>query len=339
MNNRLQKRLTLVATAFVVVVIGLGAFTRLVDAGLGCPDWPGCYGFVGIPLKAETIEKANMAYPDQPYEVDKAWPEMVHRYFAGTLGLIIFALFVIAVKRREQANACLKLSTGLLILIIFQAALGAWTVTEKLHPSVVMGHLLGGFTTFALLAVLTLRLYQPKIDIAPGVIKGKSLITLGIVVVALQIALGGWTSANYAALACTDLPICFSGWQEHTNFSEGFTLWGLEAETYQYGVFSNEAKIAIHASHRIGAIVVTLVLAAILWLLFRKSQTRTVKMFTVAIVSLLAIQIALGVVNVSFGLPLANAVAHNLVAAFLLVTLVSLRALIWVNQNQKVEVS
>ena len=337
MNKAMQKKLTMAAIVLVVGVIGLGAFTRLADAGLGCPDWPGCYGFVGIPLKAETIEKANQAFPDQPYELAKAWPEMVHRYFAGALGLVVFALFIIAMKRRQYSDACVKLSTGLLILITFQAALGAWTVTEKLHPVVVMGHLLGGFATFSLLAVLTLRLHQPNINIAPEVIRSKRLISIGIIAVVIQIALGGWTSANYAALACTDLPICFAGWYEHTDFAEGFTLWGHNAETYQYGVLSNEAKIAVHAAHRIGAIVVTAILLSILFILFRKSRTKTVKTFSIALLVLLVLQITLGVVNVTMNLPLLNAVAHNLVAAFLLVTLVGLRALIWVNETNKTE--
>ncbi|WP_144392820.1 COX15/CtaA family protein [Pleionea sediminis] len=337
MNNKTQKRLTLIALSFVVVVIGLGAFTRLADAGLGCPDWPGCYGFVGIPLKSETIAKANQAFPEQPYELHKAWPEMVHRYFAGTLGLLVLGLFVLAFKKRGQRDACLKLSSALLVLIIFQAALGAWTVTEKLHPSVVMGHLLGGFATFSLLVMLAIRLYQPSLNVAPGIIRSKSLISLAIIAVVFQIALGGWTSANYAALACKDLPICFDGWTQYTNFSEGFQFWGHGAETYQYGVMSNEAKVAIHASHRIGAMIITALILTILWILFRRAQTRIVKQFAGLLTLTLAIQITLGVINVTFDLPLANAVAHNLVAAFLLISLVGLRTLIWVSENKKME--
>ncbi len=333
MTNKTQKKLTLAALALVVVVIGLGAFTRLVDAGLGCPDWPGCYGHIGIPLKEHTIAKVNEAFPDHPYELNKAWPEMVHRYFAGTLGLLIFALFIIAIKRRHQTETAVKLSTGLLVLIIFQAALGAWTVTEKLHPFVVMGHLLGGFATFSLLAVLALRLYKPMTDISERMVRdNKAWVTVVMLVVITQIALGGWTSANYAALVCTDLPICFEGWSEHTNFTEGFTFLGHEAETYQYGIFSNEAKVAIHVSHRIGAIITALAVG-LLCLRLMRQQSQTMTRFAQSILALLVIQIALGVSNVIFSLPLTVAVAHNMVAALLLITLVALRTQFWLTQR------
>lgn len=333
MTNKTQKKLTLAALGLVVVVIGLGAFTRLVDAGLGCPDWPGCYGFIGIPLKEQTIEKANALYPDQPYELAKAWPEMVHRYFAGTLGLLVFALFIIALKQRHQNDAAVKLSSGLLVLIVFQAALGAWTVTEKLHPLIVMGHLLGGFATFSLLTVLALRLYKPMTDISERIAsQNKTWVTVVMLVLIIQIALGGWTSANYAALVCTDLPICFEGWTQHTNFTEGFTFIGHEAETYQYGIFSNEAKVAIHVSHRIGALITALVVGLLCFRLIRQ-QSQTMTRFAQIILALLIVQIALGVSNVVFSLPLAIAVAHNMVAAFLLITLVALRTQFWLTQR------
>jgi cytochrome c oxidase assembly protein subunit 15 len=332
MTNNLQKKLTLFALGLVIVVIGLGAFTRLVDAGLGCPDWPGCYGHIGIPMKEHTIAKVNQAFPEQPYDFHKAWPEMVHRYFAGTLGLVILSLFVIAIKRRQQPDAALKLSTGLALLIAFQAALGAWTVTEKLHPFVVMGHLLGGFTTFCLLTVLALRLFKPMTDITDALaVRNKTWVTVAIVIVALQIALGGWTSANYAALVCTDLPICFDGWTAHTNFSEGFTFLGHEAETYQYGIFSNEAKVAIHVSHRIGAIITAIVVSLLAIRLLRQNNL-TLKRAALVILGLLLLQICLGVSNVIFSLPLPVAVAHNLVAALLIVSLVALRTKLWLTQ-------
>ncbi|NVJ49813.1 MAG: COX15/CtaA family protein [Gammaproteobacteria bacterium] len=331
-----QQKLAVLTVFFILVVIGLGAFTRLADAGLGCPDWPGCYGFVGIPLKEATIAKANMAFPEQPYELHKAWPEMVHRYFAGTLGLLILALFIIAFRRRNETHATVKLSAGLLVMVTFQAALGAWTVTEKLHPAVVMGHLLGGFTTFSLLIILTLRLFRPQLDFAQAKLPAPTAwLNLAIGLVVAQIALGGWTSAHYAALACRDLPVCFAGWYEYSDFIEGFKLWGHEAETYQYGVITNEARVAVHATHRIGAMVVTGALGLLFWQLWLRRVSLAYRKFLIGLAVLLIVQICLGVVNVTMGLPLFNAVAHNLVGSLLLITLIALRVLIAINHNDQ----
>jgi len=340
MIKRTQKKLALFSVFFIIVVIGLGAFTRLADAGLGCPDWPGCYGFVGIPLKEATIAKANAAFPHQPYELHKAWPEMVHRYFAGTLGLLILALFIIAIRRRNDSDAALKLSAVLLGVVTFQAALGAWTVTEKLHPVVVMGHLLGGFTTFSLLIILTLRLYQPKQDFSIAALPPpKTLVSMAMVIVIFQIALGGWTSAHYAALACTDLPVCFDGWYGYSDFIEGFKLWGHEAESYQYGVITNEARVAVHATHRIGAMVVCVVMLVLFWQLWRRRESQSYRRFLTLLAVILVAQISLGVINVTMGLPLFNAVAHNLVGSFLLVTLIGFRTLLWLDSRKKTEAS
>ena len=334
MIKNIQKKLSLVAIGFVIIVIALGAFTRLVDAGLGCPDWPGCYGFMGIPMKSETITQANQAFPEQPYELAKAWPEMVHRYFAGTLGLLVLGLFILSYMRRNETDSPVRLSFVLLALITFQAALGAWTVTEKLHPVVVMGHLLGGFATFSLLAVLSLRLYCPAAKIASfDVNRFKPALSAAIIVLVLQIALGGWTSANYAALVCTDLPICQGDWWQNADFSGGFQFWGLQADTYQYGVLGTDAMTAIHISHRVGAMITTLVILWLLMLLWKQRQTSILRLFMMLICLLLILQLALGVSNVVFHLPLSVAVAHNGIAAILLVTLVSLRTLIWLKEN------
>ncbi|NVJ60609.1 MAG: COX15/CtaA family protein [Gammaproteobacteria bacterium] len=336
MTNSIQKKLSLFTLIFIVVVIGLGAFTRLTEAGLGCPDWPGCYGHVGIPLKEATIEKANQAFPDTPYELSKAWPEMVHRYFAGTLGLLILALFIIALNRRSEPNNPLKLTGAILLVVIFQAALGAWTVTMKLHPIVVVSHLLGGFTTFSLLTVLAIRLYQPARDFTYAQVSSiQKWVTLAIVLVVFQIFLGGKTSAHYAATICIDLPICHvDGWYEKANFVEGFRLWGYNAETYQYGILSGEGRIALHVSHRIGAIVVLCMVGFLLWNLIR-IESKTCRHFAYAIGALLVLQICLGVINVTFGLPLFNAVAHNLVGALLLVSLIACRSFIWLQKKHE----
>ncbi len=331
--KKLQKNLLLVTLFLVVIVIAKGAFTRLVDAGLGCPDWPGCYGFIHIPTSDEHIELANLAYPEQPYEFSKAWPEMVHRYLASILGLLIIGLFVLAYKRRAEWDAGFKLTSVALVMVILQGILGALTVTEKLHPLVVMGHLLGGFITFSILVALGTRLIGVGVNpLKIETLSFKALTNLMIVIVAIQIALGGWTSANYSALACTDLPICFSGWWQQADFIEGFQLWGHGAETYQYGVISNEAKVAVHAAHRIGAMVVLVALSFFLFRLF-KSVGQTEKRYAWVLLILLVIQIVLGISNVVFGLPLAVAVAHNGVGALLLVSLVSFRTQIWMRRH------
>ncbi|MGX5175245.1 COX15/CtaA family protein [Aliikangiella sp. IMCC44653] len=326
MNNSLVKKFALFATCFAVVVVILGAFTRLSDAGLGCPDWPGCYGFMHIPTQAEHIDAANAKFPERPYEFAKAWPEMVHRYFAGTLGLLVLGLAIVAWRRQDKYTT--KHSSILLVLIIFQAALGMWTVTMKLHPLVVMAHLMGGFAMLSLLAALTLRYhYQNNWPlIANQVAPYKNLILLTLVVVALQVALGGWTSANYAAMVCHELPICQGNWLNDADFLQGFHLWGVKADDYEFGVLDQNSRIAIHVAHRIGAIVTLFVLG---WLIFRlaTSGVRFLKQFSFLLAGLLFIQIVLGVNNIVMKLPLANAVAHNAVGAFLFVAMVCLLTL------------
>ncbi|OZB03214.1 MAG: cytochrome B, partial [Idiomarina sp. 34-48-12] len=194
-----------VLLAFVVIV--LGAYTRLTDAGLGCPDWPGCYGELTVPKDAE---KAVELFPHAPLESQKAWNEMIHRYAAGTLGLVILAITIAAfVRRRHDPSQPVGLPVLLLALVTFQAALGMWTVTMNLQPLIVMGHLLGGFTTISLLYLLLLRLervHMPLGDSKMRSMRGFALFAL--LVVFGQIALGGWVAANYAAMACTELPFC-----------------------------------------------------------------------------------------------------------------------------------
>ncbi|TQV88808.1 COX15/CtaA family protein [Aliikangiella coralliicola] len=333
MNNKAVRNLSLFATAFALVVVVLGAFTRLSDAGLGCPDWPGCYGFMHIPTKDHHIEAANQAFPDQPYEFAKAWPEMVHRYFAGTLGLLVLALSIISWRNKQKL--AMKHSSFLLVLIIFQAALGMWTVTMKLHPLIVMLHLMGGFMTFSLLASLTARYhfqFSSPLN-QTNLTRLKKLVVLTLSIVVLQVALGGWTSANYAAMVCHELPICQGNWLNDGDFLAGFQLWGREAETYEFGILDQNARIAIHAAHRIGAIVATLTLCYLIFALVRQQSEKLLSRFGWILAILLIVQIVLGVNNILFQLPLMNAVAHNGVGALLVVTLVCLLTLILMPQK------
>lgn len=334
MKTKFARNLAIFATVFALVVVVLGAFTRLTDAGLGCPDWPGCYGFMHIPTKAEHIATANQAYPEQPYQFEKAWPEMVHRYFAGTLGLLVLALAIVSWRHKQKLT--LKHSSFLLVLIIFQAALGMWTVTMKLHPAIVMLHLMGGITTFSLLAALALR-YQ-FVGLAPIAVNQarqlKSLVYFVLVVIVLQVALGGWTSANYAAMVCHELPICQGNWLSEGDYIAGFQLWGREADTYEFGVLDQSARVAIHASHRIGAIVATVSLLYLIAQLWRMAETAILKRFAIILCILLVTQITLGVNNIVFQLPLANAVAHNGVGALLVVAMTCLLTTILLSSRE-----
>ncbi len=337
MKNKVVRNLAIFATIFAMVVVVLGAFTRLSDAGLGCPDWPGCYGFMKISTHADHVEAATNVYPDQPYVFAKAWPEMVHRYFAGTLGILVLVLAVISWRNKERLT--LKHSSFLLGLVIFQAALGMWTVTMKLQPTIVMLHLLGGFATFSLLASLAVRYHfsgQSALSQSlANKIKPFVIATLSIVVI--QVALGGWTSANYAAMVCYELPICQGNWFVESDFVSGFQFWGHGAENYEYGVLDSHARVAIHASHRIGAIVASLILLHLIVSAIRQTESKLLKNFGLILLILLVTQITLGVNNIIFQLPLSNAVAHNAVGALLVVTLVCLLTTILISNKKNQE--
>lgn len=320
-------RLALVAVGLCLVVVILGAWTRLVDAGLGCPDWPGCYGFAGIPMSEQRIEVAEMRFPDAPVEVDKAWPEMVHRYFAGTLGLVILALAIFAWRRREAPGQPVALPLLLLGVVIVQAAFGAWTVTLKLWPQVVTAHLLGGFLTLSLLWLLCLKLGwrrpHPGSDMAAALSRLRPWAIAGIVLLVAQIALGGWVSANYAALACPDFPTCQGRWWPEADFRHGFDVFQEVGPNYLGGLMYSEGRIAIHLTHRLGAVAVAVVLGLLAWRLWRAPRAWQLAPLGLTLATVLSVQLLLGIANVVFSLPLLVATAHNAVAALLLLVMVS----------------
>lgn len=313
-----------IVLAFCVIV--LGAFTRLTEAGLGCPDWPGCYGFLTVPSKAEHIAQAEALFPGAPVEADKAWYEMIHRYFAGTLGLLILAIAVSAwFKKRQpsQKPTPIKLPTFILALVMFQAALGMWTVTLNLQPLIVMGHLLGGFSIISLLLLLNLRLAPYRVGGGdPELRRYRGLALFALLTVLFQIALGGWVAANYAAVACTELPFCEGNWTANLDFAGAFSI--PEAETYQYGAHDYNDRMTMHIVHRVGAIITTLVVGWLLFKCWRKAVSGFFRSSLFVIGLLLVLQIALGISNVVFGLPLWVAVSHNAVGALLLLSLVAL---------------
>ena len=333
-NTQTLRRLVLTSLLLAIVVIGLGAYTRLTHAGLGCPDWPTCYGLLDVPETSQQIATAEQAYPQRPVEPAKAWNEMIHRYFAGSLGLLIAAIAFFSIKlrfsKRSSVRYPLILPLFILCIVIFQAALGMWTVTLKLMPVVVMAHLLGGFTTLCLLFLLYLRIQAKGINAQGANLvdwqlkKYSSYALLGITILTAQIALGGWTSSNYAAMSGVELPICQGNWLGNLTFEQSFDLIPPKQESYEFGHLAHNERVTIHVSHRLGAMVTGIFLAWLAIMVFLKARNHAIKSAAVVLMTLLIVQISLGISNIWFSLPLKVAVAHNLVAACLMLSLIAL---------------
>ncbi|MEW8237446.1 MAG: COX15/CtaA family protein [Candidatus Thiodiazotropha taylori] len=326
---RIQYRLVLITCLLAFCVILLGAYVRLSDAGLGCPDWPGCYGQLIVPS-----ESAEVVSTEQTFDQAKAWKEMIHRYMAGTLGLFILLLAILAWTNRTIARQPVVLPGILLLLVIFQALLGMWTVTLLVKPAIVTAHLLGGFATLALLWLLLLRL-RP-IDPLHTVETSAPLrrwIHFSLFILLIQITLGGWTSTNYAALGCTDFPTCYAGqWWPEMDFKEAFVVWRGLGINYEFGVLETDARTAIHVTHRMGALLTLITLGVLIYWLTRKSSARALQSIGYLLTLILILQIGLGITNVLGHLPLNVAVAHNGGAAILLLILVTL---IWVSRKRE----
>jgi cytochrome c oxidase assembly protein subunit 15 len=309
----------LFSTLLTLVVVVVGAFVRLTDAGLGCPDWPGCYGQITPKHAAQDIAKAvaEQGGVHGPVSMQKAWHEMLHRYLAGALGLLILGIALMAWKLRRDIDQSPWLATALLGLVIFQAGLGMWTVTLLLKPVVVTLHLLGGMATLALMTWLALR----QLDLSAPGREAQALrpwAALGLALLVAQIALGGWVSTNYAALACIDVPTCHGEWAPKMDFKHGFQLMRELGQTAAGDKLSYDALTAIHWTHRVGAVVVTLYLALLALL---AARVRGLRGIAIALGALLALQVMLGIGNILTGLKLAVAVGHNAGAALLLVAL------------------
>lgn len=361
-------RLAWLAVALTLGIVVFGAFVRLSNAGLSCPDWPTCYGRAAWPTVASEV-KLPSALDVRPLEVHKAWREQVHRHAAAILGVLVLGLALLAARRRRLGIAQILVASasvgaaiplymyghwewafvaaGLgeaillfaalrwnnsdlarvaaftLMVIIFQALLGKWTVTLLLKPVVVMGHLMGGLTTFALLTWMAWRATDIPVRIA-GAQSMRRWAIVGVVLLAVQIALGGWVSANYAALACgNDFPTCVGQWWPPSDFSEGFVLWRGIGVDYEGGVLDGASRIAIQMAHRIAAVVVFLYL---MWLAVKMIRTTGLLAYGVVLALLTLAQVALGIGNVMLGLPLWVATLHTAGAALLLFTLVGLLA-------------
>jgi cytochrome c oxidase assembly protein subunit 15 len=318
----LFKNIILFTTVVTFIVVVVGAFVRLTNAGLGCPDWPGCYGQITPTHAAQDIAKAvaEQGGVHGPVSIQKAWHEMLHRYLAGTLGLLIACITVMAWVQRKRLAQSPWLASALLLLVMFQAALGMWTVTLLLKPVIVTLHLLGGMATLALITWLALRQIQLPTP-AREALTLRPWAALGLALLVVQIALGGWVSTNYAALACIDLPTCHGEWAPTMDFKHGFQLLRELGQTAAGDKLSYDALTAIHWTHRVGAVVLTLYLAGLALL---AARVRGLQGIAVALGGLLALQVTLGIGNILTGLKLAVAVGHNAGAALLLVALVVL---------------
>ena len=312
-------RLLMTAVGLALVVVVIGAYVRLTDAGLGCPDWPGCYGHLAsLPETAQEIEAAQAQDPRGTYDAGKAFREMLHRYLAGALGLLILALTVLCLTGRGNVRLARGM-VALLTLVVLQALLGMWTVTLQLKPLIVTLHLLGGFATLGLLWWLFLKHRGwPAPPLQPPSRLLRYLYAAALAGLVVQIAMGGWTSSNYAALACPDFPTCREQWwPSGMDFSEAFVLWRGLGIDYEYGVLDSPARIAIHVAHRIGAVVAAALILALAFASLR-TRTRVWRRSGLVLIALVSVQIALGISNVILQLPLATAVAHNAFAAILL---------------------
>lgn len=334
-------KLTLASTLLALSVVVLGAYTRLSDSGLGCPDWPGCYGQLLAPSTSDTILQAANAFPGQVIEPHKAWTEMVHRYVAGTLGLLILLISIKLYQNRSKYPLPFIISSALVGLVIFQALLGMWTVTLKLYPIVVMGHLLGGLSILALLWLLHLKINPPRLTVNPATLpKAKQLkriSQIGLVILFFQLALGGWTSANYAALICFDFPTCQGDYWPTMDWAAAFNLSSVGVGIYDSPgtPLGNAAKVTIQMAHRLGALITTLMLT---WLGFRLLKCHRIPKFRqlgLLMFCFLALQLCLGITNVLGMLPLTIAVLHNAVAALLFLTLITITFLVHYQPESK----
>jgi heme a synthase len=293
-------------------VVVLGAWVRLTDAGLGCPDWPGCYGHI----------YPNTGFDTQPaFRFAKALHEMIHRYFVAGLGIVIMVLAAWAVRFRKDPDQPLIPVILLFVVFCLQGALGALTVTLLLTPLIVTAHLLGGLTTLGLLSWLALSPPAPRLTERATSLRKYAVAAFAAL--AMQIALGGWTSSNYAAVACPDFPTCQHSWWPQMDFRDAFILWRGFGIDYEGGVLANPARVAIHFTHRLGALAAGSILLG-LGIFAATSAIRAANRAGRQLVFAVLLQISIGVATVHWGVPLTLATLHTAGAAFLVISMVNL---------------
>ena len=322
MNLNTLTNICYFAATFTLIVISVGAWVRLTDAGLGCPDWPGCYGILSTPDTESELLRAKELYPDSVIDIGKAWREMLHRYLAGTLGILVFIITFLMLKYAKHVPKIYPISLS--ILIVIQSTMGMLTVTQLVKPTIVTTHLILGMTTAGLLLWNGLQIkLKNKIDQID--FKLVNLIFICILALILQIILGGWTSTNYASLACTDFPKCLNQWwPSNMNYSDAFTVLNLPNINYETAPMVYEAKLAIHFTHRIGALILTLLYAALFIYLFYIQSNKTLKSIGIIVFLVFIFQIFLGISNVLMSLPISVAVLHTVNASILLLSMITL---------------
>ena len=316
MDDSKISKLSFVGALFTLIVISLGAWVRLTDAGLGCPDWPGCYGLLTTPDTVDELAKAREYYPNADIDVGKAWREMLHRYMAGLLGLYVFFITYISIKYSKRSYT---LPVLISILIIIQAIMGMLTVTMLVKPTIVTTHLFFGMLTATLLFINSLK--YSNISMSSEKIPAIALIIITItwVFLIIQILLGGWTSTNYASLACTDFPKCLDQWYpKEMIFNEAFKVINLPDVNYEGGILAYGAKVAIHYSHRITALILTFVFISALYVVFKLNKHSLLKKLMSISIIFFILQVILGISNVAYSLPLNIAVWHTMNAAILM---------------------
>lgn len=314
------RRAAFAATLLCAVVVVVGAWVRLTDAGLGCPDWPGCYGQIHPAQVGDRA--AGMADSVRPFDYRKALNEMLHRYVVGALGIVVLGLAILSALNRRDPGQPRVLPWAVVALLVCQALLGMWTVTLLLKPLIVTLHLLGGLATLALVWWLALPPERRELKAAERPVRGIAM--LGLVVLVVQIALGGWTSSNYAATACPDFPACQGSLWPPMDFRDAFVLWRGLGIDYEGGVLETPARVAIHYTHRLGAYLTAAVLGLVAVSAWRRSHSRAARLWATALAAALVLQIAIGMNLIWRGFPLALGTAHNAGAATLVLAIVAL---------------
>ena len=324
-----NKKLVAFTTLLAFSVAVFGSYVRLSDAGLGCPDWPGCYGYFGPPNSPSELADTQKLFPDQPFNSTKAWTEMVHRYLAATLGFLILILFYFGIKNRPDKQPSTytdnktMLLTVLLLLVIFQGLLGMWTVTLKVHPMIVLAHLVGGMSTLALLFYFYKKLTPSSLPVDKTK-KITGALLFGFVLLIILFILGGWTSSNYAVLVCSDILLCYGQlWPDNMDFSTAFWSWQSFGNNYEGGLLPSPAKTAIHFTHRVVAVITLLALSA-LCIKYLRNASREIRIASQYFLAALVTQFVLGIVMVWSSINIVLATAHNAFAALLLLSFINL---------------
>ena len=316
MDDSKISKLSFVGALLTLIVISLGAWVRLTDAGLGCPDWPGCYGLLTTPDTVDELAKAREYYPNADIDVGKAWREMLHRYMAGLLGLYVFFITYISIKYSKRSYT---LPVLISILIIIQAIMGMLTVTMLVKPTIVTTHLFFGMLTATLLFINSLKYSNTSMTSEKIPAIALIIITITWIFLIIQILLGGWTSTNYASLACTDFPKCLDQWYpKEMIFNEAFNVINLPDVNYEGGILAYGAKVAVHYTHRITALILTFVFISALYVVFKLNKHSLLKKIMSISIIFFILQVILGISNVVYSLPLNIAVWHTMNAAILM---------------------